>query len=177
MRIIGGRYRGLRFTPPRDLPVRPTTDMAKEALFNILQNRLDFEGMEALDLFSGTGGISLELASRGAASIESVDRHYKCVQFLSESSKKLGITSIRTVKANVFTYLDRCTKQFDFIFADPPYDLDQLTQIPRLILDKNLLKPDGILVLEFPATRKLPDTPAPAEIRKYGNSSFAIYKF
>lgn len=163
--------------PPKDLPVRPTTDMAKEALFNILQNRVEFVGLEVLDLFSGTGGISLEFASRGAGRVESVDRHHKCIQFLNDCSKKLGISSIQAVRADVFAYLERCSSQFDLVFADPPYDLDKLPQLPQLVLDRKILKKEGILVLEFPSNRKLEDLPAPKEIRKYGNSSFAIYEF
>lgn len=177
MRIIGGRFKGLKLNPPKNLPVRPTTDMAKEALFNILNNRLEFEGLEVLDLFSGTGGIALEFASRGAGRIEAVDRQYKCIRFLNDCSKKLEISSISTVCADVFSYLERCQSQFDFIFADPPYDLDKLVDIPQLVSDNNLLKSGGILVLEFPSTRKLADHPEPMEIRKYGNSSFAFYEF
>ena len=118
MRIIGGEYKGLRFSPPRDLPVRPTTDMAREALFNILRHRLDFSSGEihALDLFSGTGAISLELASRGAA-VVAVDQHFKCVRFLADAARHLGTDRIRTVKADVFTYLDRCQDRFDFVFC------------------------------------------------------------
>src|SRR5690606_12509731 len=139
MRIIGGTYKGLRVTVPRGLPVRPTTDMAREALFNLLVHRIDINsGIRALDLFSGTGGISLELASRGATSVTAVDRHAKCTRFLAAAASELGIDSIRTVRSDVFSFLDRCTDTFDFIFADPPYDLDRLPLLPALILDKNL---------------------------------------
>lgn len=179
MRIIGGKYKGLRFSPPKDLPVRPTTDMAKEALFNILQHRLDFDaGIYALDLFSGTGGIALELASRGADSVVAVDRHAKCLRFLSDTARKVEIETIVTVRSDVFTYLERYDREpFDFIFADPPYALDRLPMLPGLIRERNLLKAGGLFVLEFPSTVRLPTTPQIAELRKYGNSSFAIYDF
>lgn len=177
MRIIGGRYKGLKLNPPKDLPVRPTTDMAKEALFNILHNRLEFDELEVLDLFSGTGGISLEFASRGVGRVEAVDRHAKCIHFLKQSCEKLGISTITGIRADVFQYVERCRSQFDLIFADPPYESDKLIHIPQLIKEKNLLKAGGLLVLEFPSTKRLAEEPQPTEIRKYGNSSFAFYEF
>lgn len=177
MRIIGGTYKGLRVSVPRGLPVRPTTDMAREALFNLLVHRFDFDrGIRALDLFSGTGGISLELASRGASSVTAVDRHAKCIRFLSATASELGIDSIRTVRSDVFSFLDQCTDLFDIVFADPPYDLDRLPQLPSIILDKNILVPGGLFILEFPSTLTLPGIPVATQVRKYGNSSFAIYE-
>lgn len=177
MRIIGGRFKGLRFSPPKDLPVRPTTDIAKEALFNILQNRLDYhDDLYGLDLFSGTGGISLELISRGFKEVTSVDRSPKCIRFLADTAKKLQIDNLKIVRSDVLTFLKRCTQQFDFIFIDPPYDMDFLPRFPQLIMEAELLKPDGILVLEYPSTIKLPELLQLVELRKYGSSSFAIYE-
>lgn len=176
MRIIGGKHKGIRLQPPRDLPVRPTTDMAKEALFNILQHRIEMEGLNALDLFSGTGGISLELASRGAKFITAVDKSNKCVQFLKQSAHKMELDQIRVVRADTFVFLDKCNEKFDFIFADPPYDMEKLPQIPGLIMERELLAEGGLLVLEFPSTLQVLGHPKPQELRKYGNSSFAIYQ-
>lgn len=177
MRIIGGQFKGLRLNPPKDLPVRPTTDMAKEALFNIIPNLIDIEGCAALDLFTGTGGIAIELASRGAKQVDAIDLSMKCVNYLQDQRKRLNLTQLKVVKSSVFQFLDRCTSQYDFIFADPPYDLDRLMELPSIILAKGLLKKDGVFVLEFPSQRALPTDPIPTDIRKYGNSSFAFYQF
>lgn len=176
MRIIGGKHKGIRLQAPKDLPVRPTTDMAKEALFNILQHRIEIEGLIALDLFSGTGSIALELASRGAKSITAVDKSNKCVQFLKQTAQKMELDEIRVIRADAFTFLDKCKDKFDFIFVDPPYDMDKLSQIPKIIMNKELLLEGGMLVLEFPSTIRLMESPEPLELRKYGNSSFAIYQ-
>src|SRR5690606_24176806 len=141
MRIIGGSRAGLRLHPPAALPVRPTTDMAKEALFNVLQHRMDFEQVKTLDLFSGTGSIALELASRGAASVLAVDIHFKCVQYINATAKNLELTAVRAVKADVLKFISNCQEKFDFIFVDPPYDLPQLPQLPGQILAQGMLKP------------------------------------
>ena len=176
MRIIGGSHAGLRLHPPANLPVRPTTDMAKEALFNILQNRFDFEGIHALDLFSGTGNIAFELASRGAANVVAVDIHFNCVQYINATAKKMGMEAIKAAKADVLKFIAASKGSVDFIFADPPYDLPQLPQLAGFIFDHGLLKPDGILVLEHPTTRKMEAHPAWIETRKYGYSSFTFYQ-
>lgn len=176
MRIIGGKHKGIRLQPPKDLPVRPTTDRAKEALFNILQHRIEIVGLKALDLFSGTGNIALELASRGAKSVTAVDKSHKCANFLKLTAQKMNLDQIQVVRADTFTFLAKCNDQFDFIFADPPYDMEKLVEIPKIIMERGLLAEDGILVLEFPSTIRLLDQPAPLELRKYGNSSFAIYQ-
>lgn len=177
MRIIGGKYKGLRFSPPRDLPVRPTTDIAREALFNILQNRLDYDNdLVGLDLFSGTGGISLELISRGFKEVTAVDKSPKCIRFLSDTAKNLQMDNLKTIRADVQAFLKRCIDSYDFIFIDPPYDMDMLPQFPELIFKFELLRPNGTLVLEYPSTIRLPAHPHLKELRKYGNSSFAIYE-
>ncbi len=175
MRIIGGTWGGIRLNPPSNLPVRPTTDIAKEAVFNILQHRVDFEELECLDLFAGTGNISLELASRGVATVTAVDLHFKCVQYITETAKKLKATSIQAKKADVFKYINSCKQRYDLIFADPPYDIPQLPQLPEMIMNANLLKDNGLLIIEFPSTRKLDDSPYLQEVRKYGYSSFGFY--
>lgn len=175
MRIIGGTLGGLRLNPPTNLPVRPTTDVAKEALFNILQNKLDFDEITCLDLFAGTGNISFELASRGAVQVDSVDLHFKCVQYIQETAKKFKVEQINARKADVFKYLNTAKGSYEFIFADPPYDIPKLPQLPSLIFEQGLLKVGGLLVVEHPSTRKMDDHPYLVEVRKYGYSSFSFY--
>ncbi len=176
MRIIGGTLRGLRLNPPNDLPVRPTTDLAKEALFNILQNQIEFEGIRVLDLFSGTGNISLEFASRGAEQVTSVDRSIQCVHYLKDTARQHKLTNITAHKDDVFKYLQLETEQFDLIFADPPYDLNRIPEIPGIIFDKNLLLPDGLLIVEHQSLQNLSKHPAFVEQRKYGHSSFSFFR-
>lgn len=174
MRIIGGLLKGLRFYPPKNLPVRPTTDMAKEALFNILNNQVDFDGLEVLDLFSGTGNISMEFASRGA-SVNSVDIHTGCVKYLEQIAKQHKLDSIKAFKADVLKFLKEETETFDLIFADPPYDLPQIPLIANLVFERKLLKPDGLLIIEHQSNKKLDNHPNFNEQRKYGNSSFSFF--
>jgi 16S rRNA (guanine(966)-N(2))-methyltransferase RsmD len=176
MRIIGGKLKGLRFYPPTNLPVRPTTDMAKEALFNILNNQVDFEDLKVLDLFSGTGNISMEFASRGAREVVSVDIHMGCIKYLKDIAKQHRIETITSFKADVLKFLKEETETFDLIFADPPYDLPQIPLIAELVFERELLKEQGILIIEHPSTKKLDNHPNFAEQRKYGNSSFSFFK-
>jgi 16S rRNA (guanine966-N2)-methyltransferase len=176
MRIIGGELRGLRLNPPKNLPVRPTTDLAKEALFNILQNQIEFEGIKVLDLFSGTGNISLEFASRGAEQVVAVDRSIQCVHYLKDTAKQHGLNQVKAFKDDVFKYLQLETEQFDLIFADPPYDLNRIPDIPKIIFDKNMLLPDGLLIVEHQSLQNLSNHPAFVEQRKYGHSSFSFFK-
>jgi len=176
MRIIGGSLKGLRLNPPKNLPVRPTTDLAKEALFNILQNQIEFEGIKVLDLFSGTGNISMEFASRGADQVTSVDRSIQCVHYLKDTARKHGLANIKAYKDDVFKYLELETEQFDLIFADPPYDLNRIPEIPKVIFEKNMLLPDGLLIVEHQSMQNLSNHPAFVEQRRYGHSSFSIFK-
>jgi len=175
MRIIGGSLKGLRLNPPKNLPVRPTTDLAKEALFNILQNKIDFEDISVLDLFSGTGNISLEFASRGAAQVVSVDRSIHCVNYLKDTSRQHGLTNIKIFKEDVLKYLQFENEQYDLIFADPPYDLNKIPEIPKIVFDKNLLLPGGLFIIEHQSMQNLSNHPAFAEQRKYGHSSFSFF--
>ena len=177
MRIIGGILKGLRFNPPSKLPVRPTTDLVKEALFNILYNQLDFKNICVLDLFSGTGNISLEFASRGVPSITSVDRDIGCFNYLKDIAQQHGLESIKAYKADVFKFLETETMQFDLVFADPPYDLPRLNQIAANVFDRDLVKPDGYLILEHPSMKKLDNHPQFLEQRKYGSSSFSFFGY
>lgn len=175
MRIIGGKYGGLRLSPPSNLPVRPTTDIAKEALFNILDHRVAWDDCVCLDLFAGTGNISFELISRGAQSVEAVDIHFKCLHYIKETAKKLNMDALCTRKADVLKFINTSKNQYDFIFADPPYDLPSLPQLANLIIEKGLLKQEGMMVVEHPSTRKMDDSPFYIETRKYGYSSFSFY--
>lgn len=175
MRIIGGVLKGLRLNPPKNLPVRPTTDLAKEALFNILLNKIEFEGIKVLDLFSGTGNISLEFASRGAAQVTSVDRSIHCVNYLKDTARQHKLEQIKTYKADVFKYLQMETEQYDLIFADPPYELNQIPELPKIIFNQNLLLPGGILIVEHQSMQNLSNHPAFVEQRKYGYVSFSFF--
>lgn len=176
MRIISGILKGTRLTPPANLPVRPTTDLAKEALFNILQQQLDWNQTIALDLFSGTGNIALELASRQVKKITAVDNYGKCCAYITSQKKKFNLEQMEIVKYDALKYLADCKKKFDLIFADPPYDLSQLPQIPSLVFQYELLNAGGLLILEHPTTRKIDQSAFFVEQRKYGYSSFSIFE-
>lgn len=175
MRVIGGKIGGIRLHPPTNLPVRPTTDIAKEALFNILQHQIAWNEVSCLDLFCGTGNISFELASRGAIEVDAIDIHSKCLFYVKDIAKQYDL-NITTRKADVFKFVSTCKKKYDFIFADPPYDVAQLPLLPKMILDDELLKEGGILVVEHPSMRKLEEHPLFVETRKYGYSSFSFYQ-
>lgn len=176
MRIIGGTLRGLRLNPPNNLPVRPTTDLAKEALFNILQNQIDFDGIKMLDLFAGTGNISLEFASREAAQVIAVDRSIHCINYIKDISRQHGLTQIKTFKADVLKYIQLETEKYDLIFADPPYDMPQIPELPKLIFDRAILAEDGLLIIEHQSFQNLNNQPGFIEQRKYGHSSFSFFK-
>jgi len=176
MRIIGGRLKGLRINPPASLPVRPTTDLAKEALFNILYNQFDFEEIRALDLFSGTGNISMEFASRGVPDLVSVDRDFGCFNYLKKTAKELKLEAIKPFKADVFKFLEMETEAFDLIFADPPYDLTRIPEIAKIVFERELVKEGGYLIIEHPSMKKLDNHPNFKEQRIYGSSSFSFFE-
>src|SRR6202012_4986947 len=176
MRIIGGSLKGLRLNPPKNLPVRPTTDLAKEALFNILQNQIEFDDIKVLDLFSGTGNISFEFASRGAKQVIAVDRSIHCINYIKDTARQHQLTTIKTYKADIFKYLQLETEQYDLIFADPPYDLNQIPELPKIIFDRNLLLPGGLLIVEHQSLQNLSNHPKFVEQRKYGHSSFSFFE-
>jgi len=176
MRIIGGTLKGLRLNPPKNLPVRPTTDLAKEALFNILQNQIDFEGLKVLDLFCGTGNISFEFASREAAQVVSVDRSIHCVNYIKDTARQHYLDKIKTYKADVFKFLELETEKFNLIFADPPYDLNRIPEIAKIIFEKELLQPGGLLIVEHQSLQNLSNHPAFVEQRKYGHASFSFFR-
>ncbi|MEO2053047.1 MAG: RsmD family RNA methyltransferase [Allomuricauda sp.] len=177
MRIISGKYKGKRLVAPKKLPVRPTTDMAKEGLFNILNNRFYFDELKVLDLFAGTGNISFEFASRGVQDIIAVDSFPGCVHYISKISTELDFP-ITAIKSDVFKYLERTTEQFDLIFADPPYNFDQtqFLKIPDLVFTRDLLREEGLLVVEHSDQTNLSEHPHFSEQRKYGGSIFSFFE-
>ena len=176
MRIITGQYKGRHFDIPRSFKARPTTDFAKENLFNVLNGYIDFDDITALDLFSGTGSISLELVSRGCARVVSVEADRDHHAFISQCLKKLGADVCTPFRGDVFRFVKSCRQQFDFIFADPPYALKELPQIPDLIFDKGILAPDGIFVFEHGKDNDFSSHPRFVEHRAYGSVNFSIFK-
>ncbi|PWS29508.1 16S rRNA (guanine(966)-N(2))-methyltransferase RsmD [Pedobacter yonginense] len=177
MRIIGGKLKGIRLQPPANLPVRPTTDMAKEALFNILNNQYDIENCTVLDLFCGTGNLTFEFASRGAESILAIDQDYGCVNWVKNATKQYNFDQIDVRKGDVFKLLKQMTGAYDLIFADPPYNLPNIPQIPIMVLEQKLLKPNGLLIVEHQSHMKMNNQIGFTETRKYGNSSFSFFEF
>lgn len=177
MRIISGKYKGKRLTAPKKLPVRPTTDFAKEALFNILNNRIAFHDVSFLDLFAGTGNISFEFASRGNSNITAVDADHGCIQFIKKTSDELDF-AILTIKADVFSFLEKNKQTFDVIFADPPYDFDtsQFERIIQLVLQNKLLNDNGFLTIEHSKHTDLSKVYGHIESRRYGGSVFSFFE-
>ena len=176
MRIVGGINKGRRFDPGKKFKARPTTDMAKESLFNILQNQLDFEELKVLDLFSGTGSISFEFASRGCTDVTAVEVNASHVYFIKETIEKLKETSIRVIKTNAFVYAERMKVQYDLIFADPPYDHRDFEKVPEMIFRNNLLKEDGLFILEHSSSYDFAKHPQFINLRKYGSVNFSFFK-
>lgn len=174
MRIIGGIHAGKTITVTKGLDVRPTTDFAKEALFNILNNKLDFEGLQVLDLFSGTGNIAFEFASRGA-NVTCVDKNYECTGFVTATTKKLSLP-ISVLKGDVFKFLKPHTQQYDLIFADPPFALENIPEVHQIVFQNNLLKEGAWLIIEHGPTTKLNELAHFIEHRKYGNVNFSFFK-
>jgi 16S rRNA (guanine966-N2)-methyltransferase len=175
VRIINGIHKGRVIRVPKGLPVRPTTDFAKEGLFNILTNKIDFEAVKFLDLFSGTGHISLEFASRGCKHITSVDKNFQCAAFLKTISKELGF-DINTVKGDVFDFLKKSKTKYDFIFADPPYDITNVEEIHYLVFEKDLLNENGTLIIEHGPRTDLSSLKYFSQHRKYGNVNFTFFE-
>lgn len=175
MRIISGKYGRRRFYVPGNITARPTTDMARENLFNVLNNIVDFEGLTALDLFSGTGAISFELLSRGCASVTSVEKASTQYNFISKVKEKLGERNLRQVKGDVFRFIGSCTQKFDLIFADPPYDLPQLPELPRLILESSMVKPGTLVVVEHSRVNDFSHLPQFSQLRTYGKVNFSFF--
>jgi 16S rRNA (guanine(966)-N(2))-methyltransferase RsmD len=176
MRIISGKLGGRRVSPPANMPhTRPTTDIAKEGLFNILQNNIEFEGLKTLDLFGGTGSISYELASRGAADLTIVEKDPAMFEFIQKTAVAFGLVPLKTVKIDVFKYIAACTDQFDFIFAGPPYALDTIDELPRQIVERGLLKPGGMFVLEHTPRNNYEGFLKFVQERNYGTTLFSFF--
>jgi 16S rRNA (guanine966-N2)-methyltransferase len=175
MRIISGIHGGRKINPPANMPyTRPTTDIAKEGLFNIIQNNLDIEGLKTLDLFGGTGSISYELASRGAADLTIVEKDNNMFDFIKKTAAALSLENFKLVKSDVFKFIDNCTDQFDFIFAGPPYALGAIDELPK-IFEKALLKPKGWFVLEHTPRNDYKKFEHYHAERNYGTTIFSIF--
>jgi len=176
MRIIGGEHGGRKFNPPNNMPyTRPTTDIAKEGLFNVLQHNLDFEELKTLDLFGGTGSISYELASRGVADLTIVEKDTAMYEFIKKTSATLRIENLKAVKMDVFKFINQCTDRFDFIFAGPPYALTTIDDLPKQIFEKRLLNKDGWFVLEHTPRNDYKSFPFYKSERNYGTTIFSTF--
>lgn len=177
MRIISGKHKSKRLKAPKNLPVRPTTDMAKEALFNILNNSYYFNNIAVLDLFSGTGNISFEFGSRGTENITAVDANFGCIRYINTTSKELDL-SINTIKSDVFKYLDKSNSKFDVIFADPPYEfeLELFEKIATTVFDKDLLNEEGTLIVEHSKHTDLSNHKHFSYSKKYGGNMFSFFE-
>ncbi|MRX65458.1 RsmD family RNA methyltransferase [Maribacter luteus] len=177
MRIISGKHKSKRITAPKKLPVRPTTDMAKEALFNILNNSYYFEEISFLDLFAGTGNISFEFASRGTTDITAIDVDFGCIKFIDKISTELSF-GISAIKSDVFQFLEKTVIKADIIFADPPYDfpVEEFAKIPELVFKNNLLNDDGVLIIEHSKHTDLSQLEHYSKNRRYGGSVFSFFE-
>ena len=178
MRIVSGIYKGRKIVAPAKLPVRPTTDMAKEALFNILNNQYYFDDISVLDLFSGTGNISYEFASRGTENITAVDNHYGCIKFINSTAENFEMP-IKTIKSDVFKFLENFRQQHSIIFADPPYDFDVelFSKIPQLVFKNNLLQEEGLLIIEHSKHTDLSNLEHYSHSKKYGGNMFSFFEW
>lgn len=177
MRVVGGAIGGRRYEIPARLSARPTTDRAKEGLFNILQNLVELEGIRVLDLFGGSGGMSYEFLSRGAASVTTVEADRNAVAFIRKTADVFGIADrLRVSQSDVFKFLRNTSETFDLVFADPPYALPQMGQLPQIILSGNLLVAGGFLILEHGTKTPLPELPNAFREATYGDSTFSFYQ-
>ena len=178
MRIISGKYKGRRLSPPKNLPVRPTTDMSKEALFNILNNHFNFAELKVLDLFAGTGNISFEFASRGSEPIIAIDADYGCISFIKKTTDEFEF-NITAIKSDVFKFLEKTKGDFDIIFADPPYGMEQkdFEKIVELVFTYELLVEDGMMIVEHSKHTKLEHLTQFSFQKNYGGSTFSFFEW
>lgn len=176
MRIISGIYGGRRLSPPKNITARPTTDFAKESLFNLLNNRMDFEGIDVLDLFAGTGGIGIECVSRGAREVTAVEIAHVQQNWIISCCRQLGIKNLSVIRGDVFKFLHACRTKYNLIFADPPYALEELPTLPDVILSQNILKEDGWLVIEHGKDTDFTSHPNHIETRTYGSVHFSFFQ-
>lgn len=177
MRIISGKYKGRRISPPKNLPVRPTTDMSKESLFNILNNHFNFSELKVLDLFAGTGNISYEFASRGSENITAVDEDFGCIKFIKQTAGEFDF-NIAAVKSNVFSFLEKSNTDYDLIFADPPYNMEQgkFEKLVKTVFEKKTLTEDGMLIIEHSKHTKLDHLEHLSFQKHYGGSVFSFFE-
>lgn len=176
MRIVGGIFGGRRFNPPPRIPARPTTEVAKEGLFNTLGNMIDLEDAKTLDIFGGTGSISYELASRGASDLTLVERDAASIDFIKKTAKELGIyDKLNIVRNDVFKFIKQNTAQYNFIFAGPPYALETIDDLPMLVFEKNMLLPGGIFVLEHTPRNDYQKHPRFVRMKNYGTTIFTFF--
>ena len=175
MRIISGKYRGRRLQPRANLPVRPTTDFAKEGLFNVLNNQVDFESLRVLDLFTGTGSIAFEFLSRGVVEVTAVDSNYRCIEFVRKTAETFGADNLKCVKTNVFVFLRQMKTEYDLVFADPPYDLSAVETIPDIVFAGSILAAGGMLILEHSADHDFSKHPFFTGQRNYGSVHFSFF--
>lgn len=175
MRIIAGTLKGRRLNPPANLPVRPTTDMARESLFNILNNYVDYEECSVMDLFAGTGAVSIEFVSRGVKDVTSIDINNACTEYIKSAARQLNINNIHVVRADVFDLLKRAYKKFDIVFADPPYALQDLPKLPDIVFQSDILNDDGIFILEHPKEYSFEEHPHFWQHRNYGKVNFTFF--
>ncbi|MDE7356369.1 MAG: RsmD family RNA methyltransferase [Rikenellaceae bacterium] len=176
MRIVSGTCRGRIIDPPHGLKARPTTDFAKENIFNVLSNLYDFEGLEVLDLFSGTGSISYEFASRGAARVISVEAERLHHSFIAQTAAKMKLTAIKAVLGDAFNFVRHSADKFDIIFADPPYDLEQADTLPDMVMSGGLLNQTGMFILEHSKHKDFSQHPCFRQQRRYGSVNFSIFE-
>ena len=174
MRIVSGKWKGKRIVAPKNLPTRPTTDFAKEGLFNILNNRFFFDDLRILDLFAGTGNIAYEFASRGAGEITCVDQNKGCVRFIGEMADDLG-ANIQPVQLDAWLFVQKTTTSYDIVFADPPYDWDKHEALAEALIQKGFLKEGGEAIIEHSADTDLSHLPGFFEHRKYGHVHFSFF--
>ncbi len=177
MRIIGGEKSGLLIQPPKGLPVRPTTDRAKESLFNMLDSRLTLSGIQVLDLFAGTGNLSFEFASRGAAEVISIDQDFGCINFIKQASKGFGLNQIMARKQDAFAFLNQNKMQYDIIFADPPYALSQIALLAQTICSSAHLKEGGLAIVEHATLQDLSFVKGFEKSKTYGQSTFSFFVY
>lgn len=176
MRIVSGKFKGRHISPPKNFRARPTTDFAKENLFNILNNTFEFSGLSILDLFSGTGSISFEFASRECKSVISIESNFKHHLFIKKAIEELGLTNVKAIKSDAFRYVKSCNEKFDIIFADPPYDLKEIESIPAYIFEHQVLNKEGWLIVEHGDKTNFSKHQGFKETRKYGGVNFSIFE-
>jgi 16S rRNA (guanine(966)-N(2))-methyltransferase RsmD len=175
VRIISGKYGGRIIKPPKNFKARPTTELAREGLFNILSNRVELEGLIVLDLFAGTGSIGFEFASRGAEKVRMIEKNYSHFQFIKKAASLLNSDNVLVTRADVLRILPKLKEKYDIVFADPPYDMSNFEQIPRKVLENNILNTGGTFILEHPGNYNFTDIPQFFEQRRYGSVNFSFF--